>query len=135
MKKKTLLHRMFGWGRLPQQYAPRLYDENIILLDEGIGGSITFTKFKAPGRYHSWKRSWFTGSLVLTQNTFAAFAFNKALIYIPLDHKNIAQLNCALEADDTLLVTYDASAFNECWSGTITCRFRTSQAQMFLERL
>jgi hypothetical protein len=53
--KKTLLHRIFGWGRIPKRYAPTLHNEGIILLDEGIGGSITFKKFRAPGRYHSWK--------------------------------------------------------------------------------
>jgi hypothetical protein len=133
--KKTLLHRIFGWGRIPKRYAPTLHDEGIILLDEGIGGSITFKKFKAPGRYHSWKRSWFTGCIVLTERTFAAFAFIKPLIYVSLDHKNISELRCTIEESDTLLVQYDASAFNEEWSGTIECRFKTPKAQMFLERL
>ena len=133
--KKTLLHRIFGWGKIPKRYAPTLHDEGIILLDEGIGGSITLKKFKAPGRYHSWKRSWFTGCIVLTERTFAAFALTKPLIYVPLDHENISKLRCAIEESNTLLVKYDASAFNEKWSGTIECRFKTSKAQMFLERL
>ncbi len=133
--KKTLLHRMFGWGRIPKQYAPTLHDEGIILLDEGIGGSVTFKKFRSPSRYSSWKRSWFTGCIVLTERTFAAFSFNKPLIYVPLDHENIAELHCTVEKSDTLLVKYDASAFNEEWSGTIECRFKTSIAQMLCERL
>jgi hypothetical protein len=133
--KKTLLHRIFGWGKIPKRYAPTLHNEGIILLDEGIGGSVTFKRFKAPGRYHSWKRSWFTGCIVLTERTFAAFAFIKPLIYVPLDHENISELHCTIEGSDTLLVKYDASAFNEKWSGTIECRFKTSKVQMFLERL
>lgn len=133
--KKTLLHRLFGWGKIPKEFASTLQGEGIILLDEGISGSITFRKFKAPGRYHSWKRSWFTGSIVLTEKTFAAFSIKKPLIYVPLDHKNFYELSCTIEKSDTLAVTYDASAFNEKWSGTIECRFKTSQAQMFLERL
>ena len=132
---KTLLHRIFGWGRIPKRYAPTLQGEGIVLLDEGIGGSITLKKVKAPGRYHSWKRSWFTGCIVLTERTFAAFALIKPLIYVSLDHENISELNCTIEESDTLLVKYDASAFNEEWSGTIECRFKTSKAQMFLERL
>ena len=133
--KKTLLHRIFGWGRIPKRYAPALHDEGIILLDEGIGGSITLKKFKAPGRYHSWKRSWFTGCIVLTERTFAAFTLTRPLIYVPLDHENISELHCTIEESDTLLVTYDASAFNKKWSGTIECRFKTPKAQMFLERI
>ncbi|MBN1584699.1 MAG: hypothetical protein JXA89_28590 [Anaerolineae bacterium] len=133
--KKTLLHRLFGWGKLPKRYASILYGEGILLLDEGIGGSITLKKFQAPGRYHSWKKSWFTGSIVLTGQTFAAFALVKPLIYVPLDREHVSKLCCIIEKGDTLLVQYDASTFNETWSGTIACRFRTSKAQMFLERL
>ena len=72
---------------------------------------------------------------MLTERTFAAFAFNKPLVYVPLDHENISKLCCTIEKSDTLLVKYDASAFNEKRSGTIECRFKTSRAQMFLERL
>lgn len=133
--KKTLLHRIFGWGRLPKRYAPTLHAEGIVLLDEGVGGSVTFSKFKAPGRYHSWKKSWFTGCIVLTERTFAAFAFARPLIYVPLDHENISELECSIEESGALLVRYDASAFNEKWSGTIECRFKTPQARTFCEWL
>jgi hypothetical protein len=133
--RKTLLHRIFGWGKIPKRYEPTLHNEGIVLLDEGIGGSITLKKVKAPGRYHSWKRSWFTGCLVLTEKTFAAFSFVKPLIYVPLDHEDITSLHCTVEENDSLLITYDASAFNEKWSGEIECRFETPQAQMFRERL
>lgn len=133
--KKTLLHRLFGWGKIPKRYAPTLHDEGIILLDEGIGGSITFRNFRAPGRYHSWRRNWFTGSIVLTRRTFAAFALIKPLIYVPLDHENISELHCSIEESGALLVEYDASAFNERWSGTVACRFKTSIAEELLERL
>ncbi len=133
--KKTLQHRIFGWGKIPRRYAPTLHNEGIILLDEGIGGSITFIKFKAPGRYHSWKRRWFTGCIVLTERSFAAFALNRPLIYVPLEHENISELGCSIEESGALLVTYNASAFNEQWSGTIECRFKTPKAQMFRERL
>jgi hypothetical protein len=133
--EKTLLHRIFGWGKIPKRYAPTLHNEGIILLDEGIGGSITLKKFKTPGRYHSWKQSWFTGCIVLTERKFAAFAFTKPLIYVSLEHENISELRCTIEGNNTLFVKYDASAFNDGWSGTVECRFKTSKAQMFLERL
>ena len=35
---KTLLHRLFGLGKIPKRYAPTLHDEGIVLIDEGIGG-------------------------------------------------------------------------------------------------
>ena len=133
--RKSLLYHIFGWGGVPKRYAPSLRNEGIVLQDEGIGGSVTLRRFKAPGRYHSWKRSWFTGCIVLTERTLAAFAFTRPLIYVPLDHPNISKLHCATQAEDTLLVEYDASAFHEKWSGRIECRFRTGSARLFLEQL
>lgn len=133
--KKTLLHRLFGWGRIPKRYAPTLHGEGIVLLDEGIGGSITLKKFKAPGRYHSWKRNWFTGCIVLTERTFAAFGLINPLIYVPLGHENISELHCTMEKSGKLFVKYNAAAFNEKWSGTVELRFKTPKAQMFIERL
>ncbi len=133
--KKTILHRLFGFGRIPKKYAPTLRDEGIVLKDEGIGGSITLKKFRAPGRRHSWKRNLFTGCLVLTEHTFAAFAFIRPIIYVPLSHERFSELQCSVDDGNTLFVTFDASAFNDKWSGTIECRFKTSNAQFFLERL
>lgn len=133
--KKTLLHRTFGWGRIPKRYSSTLHDEGIILLDEGIGGSITLKKFKAPGRYHSWKRSWFTGCIVLTERTFAAFALMRPLVFVPLVDKRLSELRCSVEERITLLVIYDASLFDERQSGIVECRFKTAKAQSFLEQL
>ncbi len=132
---KTLLHRLFGLGKIPEEYAPTLRGEGIILMSEGIGGSITFKHFKAPGRRHSWKRSWFTGCVVLTERTFAAFALIRPLIFVPLADKRLSELRRSVEKGATLLVTYDASLFNDKWSGIVECRFKTAQAQLFLEQL
>ena len=130
---KTLLYRLFGLGKVPTRHAPALRQEGIVLLDEGIIGSITFRQFIAPGRRHSWKKSWFLGSLVLTQQTFAAFGMRRPLVYIPLEDKRLSELRCSVTEGVTLFVTYDASLFNEKSSGIVECRFRTAKAQLFLE--
>ncbi len=132
---KTLLHWLFGLGKIPRKYAPTLRGERIILIDEGIGGSITLKRFQAPGRRHSWKRSWFTGCLVLTEQTFAAFALIRPLILVPLADNRLPELRCSLEKGTILLVSYDASLFNETWSGIVECRFKTAKAQLFLDQL
>jgi hypothetical protein len=132
---KTLLHQLFGLGKVPKRYAATLRKQGIVLIDEGIGGSVTYKQFKAPGRRHSWKKSWFTGSLVLTKQTFAAFAMLRPLIYLPIEDGRLSALRCSVEEDVTLLVTYDASLINDKWSGTVECRFRTAKAQLFLEHL
>ena len=132
---KTLFYRLFGLGKIPKKYAPTLRGDGIVLIDEGIGGSITLKRFRAPGRWHSWKRSWFTGCLVLTRQTFAAFTLTRSLIFLPLNDDRLSELRCSREGNATLLVCYDASLFDEKWSGMVECRFKTAQAQQFLDQL
>ena len=133
--EKTLLYRIFKLGKIPKRYAPTLQDEGVILLEEGISITITLKNVKAPGRRHSWKRSWFTGSIAITKQTFAAFTIFRPLIYLPLSRENLAKLNCTLEGRNVLTVRFDASTFNEKWSGEIECKFKTSKAPLFLEKL
>jgi hypothetical protein len=72
---------------------------------------------------------------VLTEHTFAAFALMRPLVFVPLADKRLSELRCSVEKGVTLLVTYDASLFNEKWSGIVECRFKTAKAQLFLEQL
>jgi hypothetical protein len=132
---KTLLHRLFGIGKIPRRYAPTLDQEGIVIAEEGIGGSLTLRKLRAPGRYHSWKRSWFTGSVVLSEQTFAAFALFKPLIYVPLADPRIRGLRCSIEGGTILCVGFDAAVFHDGWSGTVEVRLKTAKARLLLERL
>ena len=132
---RTLLYRLFGLGKVPKRILPNLEQEGIVLLDEGISGSVTFRNFRAPGRRHSWRRSWFTGSLVLTRRRFAAFAFSRPIINVPLSNNRINGLRCSLKGETKLLVQCDASAFHEGWVGSMEYRFSTIQARLFFERL
>jgi hypothetical protein len=132
---KTLLHRLFGLGKIPGRISPGLEQEGIVLLEEGIGGSVIFRNFRAPGKRYSWRRSWFTGSLVLTRKRLAAFAFSKPLIDVPLGDDRIGELRCSLEGEAILCVRFDPSAFYEGWSGQVECRFSTPRARSFLEQI
>ncbi len=132
---KTLLHRLFGAGRIPKAMLPILQQEGIVLLDEGIGGSIIFRNFRAPGKRYSYRSNWFTGSLVLTGIRFAGFQYSKPIINVPLEEKWLNELDCSVRREKTLSVSFDSSAFHEDWSGMIECRFSTNYARLFLERL
>ena len=132
---KTLLHRLFGAGRIPKAMAPILEQEGIVLLDEGIGGSIIFRNFRAPGKRYSYRSNWFTGSLVLTGLRFAGFQYSTPIINVPLEEKWLNELDCSVRGEKKLSVSFDSSAFHEDWSGMIECRFSTAYARLFLERL
>lgn len=120
---------------MPKDRLPSFEAEGIVLLEEGIGGSITFENFRAPGRRHGWKRSWFTGSLVVTQVRFAAFGFSQPLIDVPLDHDKLRALHVTVDGETRLCIRFDPAVFQEDASGSVTCRFSTPRARLFLDRL
>lgn len=129
---KSLLFRLFGTGKIPKDAVAQIQKEGVVLQDEGIGGSLTFRNFRGPGRRHGWKRTWFTGSIVLTREHVLAFAYGRTIIGVSwVDDKRKA-LHCSLEKDDVLCIKYDASTFNDDWSGNIEVRFRTPLAARFL---
>jgi hypothetical protein len=134
MSRKTLLHRLFGLGKLPKGARPAIDAEGIVLVDEGIGGWVKLRRFRAPGRYHSSRSSWFTGSLVITGLRFAAFAFSRPIINVPLAGERLGDLEITA-SDDRLVVRFEASQFNPQHSGSVEYRFRTDLARSFAEHV
>ena len=126
---------MFKAGRIPKDAVSQIRIEGVVLSDEGIGGSITCKNFRAPGRYSSWRRSWFSGSIVLTTKHFLAFGYSKPIIGVAWDDDRIKALNCSLENENTLCIRFDASTFHEDWSGEMEIRFSTPLAHSFLEKI
>ncbi|MET0753213.1 MAG: hypothetical protein ABWZ66_07560, partial [Pyrinomonadaceae bacterium] len=130
---KSLLYRLFGIGKIPAQYQAILAGEGVVLSDEGVKGSVTYRNFRSPTRYSNWKRQWYPASIALTNSRLLAFAYSNPIIDVPLNDARFGQLQFSLEAAGTLLVAFDASLFHIDWSGTIEYRFRTTQAQAFLD--
>ena len=132
---KTLPYRLFKLGVIPKDAKEQIQREGVVLQDEGIGGSITLKRFRAPGRYHGWRRNWFSGSIVLTRQHFLAFAYSKPVIGLPLNARQFKELQVSLENEETLCVQFDASTFQENASGEVAVRFSTPFAQDFLHRI
>jgi hypothetical protein len=103
--------------------------EGVVLLEAGLKGRITFRNFRAPGRYHGWRRQWFSGSIVLTRQHLLAFAYSKPLIAVAWSDRKTRRLKCEVEGQEKLSLQYDASVFNEDWSGIVTILYSTPMAQ------
>ncbi len=130
---KTLLYRLFGVGRVPKQVLAGLDAEQILILEEGIGGSVTFHKYKAPGRRYGLRRVWFTGSLVATGTRVAAFAYGRNVFNVPFSHPRRANLDVQVETGNVLRIGLDAQDFHPEQSGRIEFRFRTERAREFAD--
>lgn len=133
--RKTLLYKLFGFGKIPAGYDSALRAEGIILADEGIKGTSTFRNFRSPQRRAKWKRQWYTASVVMTRARLVAFQHSAQIIDVPFADTRFRELNFACEPDGAMLVQFDASLFHNDWSGTIEYRFFTPRAKDFLNEL
>jgi hypothetical protein len=124
---KSLLYRLFGVGRIPKLVGDRLRMEGVVVADEGIPGSITYRDFRAPGRYSSWRKQAFIGSVVVTNIRLVALMYSRFAVDVPFTDERIRRLQLSRERD-RLVIAFDASLFHDDWSGTIEYRYQTSQA-------
>ena len=132
---KTLLYRLFGVGKIPAQWRSTIDSEGIVLIDEGIRGTVTYRDFVSPGRRASWKKSAFIGAIVLTKTRLLALQFSNPVINAPLDDDRLRQMQFSVEGEDWILIAFKANLFHDDWSGTLEYRFRTPQAAAFLKGL
>lgn len=132
---KSIFYKLFRLGRFPKAMVPILESEGIVLQDQGVWGSVTFRKFRAPGKIYNYRKSGFVGSVVITELRFAAFAFSKPLVNLPLEKEKLELLDLSVPKRNQLLVNFNAGDFHEGWKGTLKCRFSTELADMFLDRL
>ena len=104
-------------------------------MEEGLKGTVALRNFRAPGRFHNYKKSVFAGSIVITELRFAAFSFSRPIINVPMDDDRLSLLALSVPKEGVLRVKFNAGAFHEAWKGSVDCRFATPSARLFMERL
>ncbi|MBC7901010.1 MAG: hypothetical protein H7070_13270 [Saprospiraceae bacterium] len=132
---KTLLYQIFGIGKIPTNVRAEIEREGIVLFDESIRGTVTYLNFRAPGRYSNWKRQWFSSAIVLTKTRLLALRLRHPIIDVLLTDVRFRGLKFSVESENTLLACFDASLFNDDWTGTIEYRFRTPIASELCQKL
>ena len=132
---KTFLYKLFGVGKIREPLLSELKNEGIFALDEGIKSNITYKNFRAPGRYSSWKRRWFSGAVALTQKRLVLQQYSQPAINILLADERLRKMKVSLEIADTLLFEFTPDLFLENSSGEIEWRCRTPQARTIAEAI
>jgi hypothetical protein len=132
---KSLFYRLFGLGKIPAPLMSELKSEGIVLIDEGVKGSVTYRNFSAPGRRSNWRRQWVTASIVLTNQRLVGLTYSSLAINVPLADDRIHAMNIHQEKGGALCVAFDVSLFHADWSGTIEYRFKTPEASRLVELL
>ncbi len=126
---------LFGSAKIPSASMTQLQTEGIVLLDENVKGSVTYRNFHRPGKSAGWEKRRIGGSIALTKTRLVAFNGPNFLIDVPLTDERLHAMRFTLEDEAILCVAFDAALFHPDWSGTIEYRFRTPQAQRFLDAL
>lgn len=133
--KKALLYRLFGVGKIPAAAVQALTTEGVVLMDEGLGGSVTYRNFRSPGRISSYRKVGLITSIAVTNKRLTAFSGNDPVIDVELKDPRIKQIAFSVESNGALLAAFDASLFHDDWSGTLEYRFRTPLALQIIDHI
>ncbi len=116
-------------GRLCAETASGLASEGLFFLAEGVPASVTCRDYRTPGRSANCSRRFFLGSVALTQQRIAAFAFQARLLNVRFDDELFARLSITVPRPRRLLVSFAAEDFSEQRRGQVEYLFYTRQAR------
>lgn len=132
---KTLLYKLFGFGKIREPFLSELQNECLLAMDEGIKSTITYKNFRALGRYSNWKRRWMTGAIALTKKRLVLQQYSQPVINLKLTDERFQQIKTSLETEDTLLFEFEPHLFLENSTGQIEWRCRTRHAKIIVDCL
>jgi hypothetical protein len=129
------MRRLFlGDAHLPADLRAQLESEGLLLVEEDLGGSVTFRDYRAPGRRSSLEKVATGGSIAITRRRIVIFlAGGKPNLRgkhmdVPLDDPRIRTVEVTADGPDKVCVAYDPSQFNPATSGRVEVRLKTPKA-------
>lgn len=129
---------LLGNGTLKPEVRAALESDGLVLLEEGLSGSIRYRHFKAPGRRFHGKVTAQCFGLGLSEKRLALYCRSgrSKLIDTPLSEPRLQTLELSLDGDDRLVVHIDFDRLAEPnLSGQMTMRMTTPNARNVLEHV
>ena len=126
---------LFGSGRLPDDLRAELAREDLVVLEEGLMGSITLRHYRAPGKRSSWKKQAVSGAIAVTAHRLVVWAGGAKNIDIPRTDPSRTAITITTDRPDRICFAYDAARFDPSRSGQVEVRFRTTRAPQILRAL
>jgi hypothetical protein len=123
-----LLRFLLGSGRLPDQLRAQLAGEDVVVLEEGLTGSVTYRRYRAPRQWSNWRKDAVSGAIVITGRRLLVWAGRFRHIDVPLNHPVRATIEITADRPDRVCFAYDAGTTNPDRSGSVEVRLRTPQA-------
>ena len=137
---------MFGWlgslflgsGKLTPRLWEELASEGLVLLEEGLPGSVRYTHFKAPGRRFHGKVTPERMALGISRRRFVIYCKSgrAKLADSEFTSPNLKGVDVSLEGDDKVVISvdYDRLAVDRV-SGQVAFHVRTPNARRVADEL
>ena len=129
---------LLGNGCLADEVRAQLEAEGLVLLEENLSGSVRYTKFKAPGRYHDGKVQPQRFAVAISESRFVVYCRSGKveLMDSTFDQPNLDALEVTTEGDDRLIlrVDYDKLA-KPGISGEVAIHLKTPKAAAIADQL
>jgi hypothetical protein len=119
---------LFGSGRLPKMVRDQIQGEDLLLLEEGLGGSITYRHYKAPGKRARLKKVGISGAICITDRRLLVWGARGKLVDVPFDDERFAAIEVEAEEPDRALFAWEAGLFHDNRSGRVEVRLHPVQA-------
>jgi hypothetical protein len=126
---------LFGAGRLPKMVRDQVAGEDVLLLEEGLGGSITYRHYKAPGQRARLKKVGIAGAVCVTDRRLLVWGARGKLVDVPFDDERFRSIAIEAEAPDRVLFGWEASLFHDNRSGRVEVRLHPVPAEQILALL
>jgi hypothetical protein len=129
---------LLGNGTLKPSLRAALESEGVVLVEEGLPGSIRYANFKAPGRRYRGKITGQCFGLGISERRLALYCRSGRvkLIDQPFTEPRLSAVDVSLDGEDrvALLIDYDRAEVPKV-SGQMTIRARTPNAARVVEEL
>jgi hypothetical protein len=133
-----LTRLLLGNGTLKPELRAALESEGLVLLEEGVLGSIRYHHFKAPGKRSHGKVTGQCFGLGLSEKRLALYCRSgrSRLIDTPLTEPRLQAFELSLDGDDRLVLGIDFDRIDDPKiSGQMTIHMRTPNARRVLEHI
>lgn len=129
---------LLGKGTLPAEVREELEAEDLVLIEEGVPGSVRYRHFKAPGKRFHGKVTPERLGIAISEQRFVVYCRSgrAELIDSPFGDPRLGALAIELHEEDVVDLRVDYDRIGEPnVSGEITIRARTPRAPVIAEAL
>ena len=129
---------LLGNGELSPRVRAQLEAEGLVLVEENLSGSVRYTRFKAPGRYHNGKVQPQRFALAISENRFVVYCRSGKveLMDSAFHQPNLDALEVTTEGEDRLILRVDYDRLGKPGiSGEVAIHLKTPSAATIAEQL